>query len=63
MVLFLEEDHFVTEDFVYMLQLAQAQASRQEFTFDAICIGSKDKYFDYQIDHNKVSILNFSIKL
>jgi len=42
-----------------MLQLAQAQASQHNVTFDTLCIGSVDGNFDYSVDHDKVSSFRF----
>ncbi len=54
MVLFLEEDHYVAEDFVSVLRLAEAVRNEKHPDCDIICIGTYLKTYNYNRDHKMV---------
>ena len=56
LVLFLEEDNYVLEDFVSVLQMAETIRSESHPECDTISLGTYSKYFDYNYIHQKVSI-------
>ena len=55
MVLFLEEDHFVAEDFLSMLVLMKHERDSRYPNCDILCLGTYLKKTNYKDDHKKVS--------
>ncbi|TRY76203.1 hypothetical protein TCAL_11555 [Tigriopus californicus] len=51
LVLFLEEDHHVAEDFLHVLNLAHAECQSNQPNCDIICLGSYLKHINYQRNH------------
>jgi hypothetical protein len=50
----LEEDHYVAEDFVSVLRLAEAVRNEKHPDCDIICIGTYLKTYNYNRDHKMV---------
>ena len=59
MVLFLEEDHFVSTDFLNVLQLAEAERTTRYPKCDIICLGTYLEHYNNfnQEDHKTVTIM------
>ena len=55
LVLFLEEDHYVAEDFVLSLRLAETLRNEQHPDVDILCIGTYLKTYNYNRDHKTVT--------
>jgi hypothetical protein len=51
----LEEDHYVAEDFVAALRLAESVRNEKHPDCDIICIGTYLKTYNYNRDHKTVS--------
>lgn len=56
MVLFLEEDHYVAEDFVTALRLAESIRTEKHPDCDIICIGTYLKSYNYNRDHKTIEL-------
>ncbi|XP_037869640.1 alpha-1,6-mannosyl-glycoprotein 2-beta-N-acetylglucosaminyltransferase isoform X4 [Bombyx mori] len=56
MVVFLEEDHYVAEDFIYMLNLLRATADRSCPQCEIISLGTYLKTYQYHANGDKVDI-------
>lgn len=66
LVLFLEEDHYVAEDFLYLLKLMQKKAFELCSKCNIMSLGTYLKtfnYYTYNSNHKKVSNYNFFISL
>ena len=57
MVLFLEEDHYVAEDFLSVLTLMKRERDLHYPSCDVLCLGTYLKQTNYKQDHKKVRIL------
>ena len=55
LVLFLEEDHFVSEDFLHVLKLVEAERTQKYSNCDIICLGTYLKSYNYNRNHKNVS--------
>lgn len=55
MVLFLEEDHYVSEDFLPVLKLIDSERTSKYPNCDIICLGTYLKSYNYNRDHKTVS--------
>ena len=58
MVLFLEEDHYVAEDFLSILSLMKRERDLHYPNCDIICLGTYLKQTNYKDDHKKVRTKN-----
>ena len=56
LVLFLEEDHFVSEDFLHVLKLVEAERTQKYSNCDIICLGTYLKSYNYNRNHKNVSV-------
>ncbi|XP_059083271.1 alpha-1,6-mannosyl-glycoprotein 2-beta-N-acetylglucosaminyltransferase-like isoform X3 [Tigriopus californicus] len=56
LVLFLEEDHHVAEDFLHVLNLAHAECQSNQPNCDIICLGSYLKHINYQRNHKTADL-------
>ena len=55
LVLFLEEDHYVSEDFLHVLKLVEAERTNKKSNCDIICLGTYLNDDNYNQNHKKVS--------
>ena len=55
LVLFLEEDHYVSEDFLHVLKLVEVERGRKYSNCDIICLGTYLKSYNYNRNHKSVS--------
>lgn len=55
MVLFLEEDHYVAEDFIHMLNLLKATADKSCPNCEILSLGTYLKTYQYHVNGDKVS--------
>ena len=55
MVLFLEEDHYVSDDFLHVLHLVDAERTSRYPNCDIICLGTYLKSYNYKRDQKTVS--------
>ena len=55
LVLFLEEDHYVSEDFLHVLKLVEAEKTNKNSNWDLICLGTYLNDNNYSQNHKKVS--------
>jgi len=55
LVLFLEEDHFVSEDFLHVLKLVEAERTQKYSNCDIICLGTYLKSYNYNRNHKNVA--------
>ena len=55
LVLFLEEDHYVSDDFLSVLRLIEAERTSRYPNCDIICLGTYLKSYNYNRDHKTVS--------
>ena len=55
LVLFLEEDHYVAEDFLHVLKLLEAERIQKYSNCDIICLGTYLKSYNYNRNHKNVS--------
>lgn len=55
LVLFLEEDHFVAEDFLSVLSLMKQERDLRYPTCDILCLGTYLKQTNYKDDHKKIA--------
>ena len=55
MVLFLEEDHYVSDDFLHVLSLVDAERTSRYPNCDIICLGTYLKSYNYKRDQKSVS--------
>ncbi|XP_014209608.1 alpha-1,6-mannosyl-glycoprotein 2-beta-N-acetylglucosaminyltransferase [Copidosoma floridanum] len=53
MVLFLEEDHYVAEDFLHVLRLMERTCQRSEQRCDVLSLGTYLKTYNYYADNRK----------
>ena len=53
-VLFLEEDHYVSEDFLHVLNLLKAEREKRKEAADIICLGTYLKHAKSGTDTNWV---------
>jgi len=58
LVLFLEEDHYVSDDFLSVLRLIEAERTSRYPNCDIICLGTYLKSYNYNRDHKTVSKSN-----
>lgn len=56
-VVFLEEDHYVAEDFLHMLSLLRATADRACPQCEVLCLGTYLKTYQYHAQGDKVGDL------
>ncbi|XP_068627187.1 alpha-1,6-mannosyl-glycoprotein 2-beta-N-acetylglucosaminyltransferase isoform X4 [Battus philenor] len=56
MVVFLEEDHYVAEDFIHMLHLLRTTADRSCPHCEILCLGTYLKTYQYHTYNDKVEI-------
>ena len=56
LVLFLEEDHYVSDDFLTVLQMVEAERTTRYPNCDIICLGTYLKSYNYNRDHKTVSL-------
>jgi len=56
LVLFLEEDHFVSEDFLHVLKLVEAERTQKYSNCDIICLGTYLKSYNYNRNHKNVDM-------
>ena len=56
MVLFLEEDHYVSDDFLHVLHLVDAERTSRYPNCDIICLGTYLKSYNYKRDQKTVSL-------
>ena len=56
MVLFLEEDHYVSDDFLHVLSLVDAERTSRYPNCDIICLGTYLKSYNYKRDQKTVSL-------
>ncbi|XP_013163391.1 PREDICTED: uncharacterized protein LOC106114661 isoform X2 [Papilio xuthus] len=56
MVVFLEEDHYVAEDFIHMLHLLRSTADRSCPHCEMLCLGTYLKTYQYHTNGDKVEI-------
>lgn len=56
MVVFLEEDHYVAEDFIHMLNLLRATADKTCPQCEILCLGTYLKTYQYHLNSNRVEI-------
>ncbi|XP_041983644.1 alpha-1,6-mannosyl-glycoprotein 2-beta-N-acetylglucosaminyltransferase isoform X5 [Aricia agestis] len=56
MVVFLEEDHYVAEDFIHMLGLLRATADKNCPNCEILCLGTYLKTYQYHSNSDKVEI-------
>ncbi len=56
LVVFLEEDHHVAEDFLHVLSLVDAERLSKHQDCDIICLGTYLKNFNFPRTHNAVSM-------
>ncbi|CAH0731178.1 unnamed protein product, partial [Brenthis ino] len=56
MVVFLEEDHYVAEDFIHMLQLLRSTADKTCPQCEILCLGTYLKTYQYHSNSDKVEI-------
>ena len=61
MVLFLEEDHYVAEDFLSILSLMKHERDLHYPNCDILCLGTYLKQTNYKDDHKKVRTEGFFI--
>lgn len=63
LVLFLEEDHYVADDFLYLLALMQKRAAELCTKCNILSLGTYLKTFNYYTysNNNKVSAFNFAL--
>lgn len=55
LVLFLEEDHYVAEDFLYLLEMMQSSVGSLCPQCDILSLGTYLKTFNYYTYNSKVS--------
>jgi len=55
LVLFLEEDHYVAEDFLHVLKLLEAERIQKYSNCDIICLGTYLKSYNYNRNHKNVA--------
>lgn len=55
-VVFLEEDHYVAEDFLHVLKLMQETAERKCPYCEILCLGTYLKTYQYHVNSDKVEI-------
>jgi len=58
LVLFLEEDHYVSDDFLSVLRLVEVERTSRYPNCDIICLGTYLKSYNYNRDHKTVSKSN-----
>jgi len=56
LVLFLEEDHYVSEDFLHVLKLVEVERGRKYSNCDIICLGTYLKSYNYNRNHKSVDM-------
>lgn len=61
LVLFLEEDHYVAEDFLSILSLMKHERDLHYPNCDILCLGTYLKQTNYKDDHKKVRTKGFFI--
>jgi len=57
LVLFLEEDHYVSDDFLSVLRLIEAERTSRYPNCDIICLGTYLKSYNYNRDHKTVEVM------
>jgi len=57
LVLFLEEDHYVSDDFLSVLRLIEAERTTRYPNCDIICLGTYLKSYNYNRDHKTVEVM------
>lgn len=55
MVLFLEEDHYVAEDFLHMLSLLKTTADKSCPQCEILSLGTYLKTYQYHVNSDKVN--------
>ena len=58
LVLFLEEDHYVSDDFLSVLRLIEVERTTRYPNCDIICLGTYLKSYNYNRDHKTVSFFD-----
>jgi len=61
LVLFLEEDHYVSEDFLHVLKLVEVERGRKYSNCDIICLGTYLKSYNYNRNHKSVAKHNAGV--
>lgn len=61
LVVFVEEDHYVAEDFLYILELMQLKSNELCSKCNILSLGTYLKTFNYYTYNKKVSVLSFSL--
>ena len=56
--MFLEEDHYVSEDFLPVLNQTEAERVARQPNCDIICLGTYLKSYNYNRDHRTVRFRN-----
>jgi len=57
LVLFLEEDHYVSDDFLSVLRLIEVERTTRYPNCDIICLGTYLKSYNYNRDHKTVEVM------
>jgi len=55
-VLFLEEDHYVTEDFIQVLHMMEAENNKLEHPAKIVCMGTYLKKFNYKLNSKQLEL-------